>query len=95
METGNHLESGEGWGGERGMGREEWTRLQGLLDLVRREHQRTELDPERRERIRARVLERWERHEARRRRWRRFLALASALLLARLAVKLVARARAR
>ena len=47
METGNHLEPGEGWR-EAGVGGEEWARLQSLLELVRREHQRTELSPERR-----------------------------------------------
>ena len=80
METGNHLEPSEGWGGE-GVGGEEWSRLQGLLDLVRREHQRMELSPERREQIRERVLERWERFEARRRRVRAIVAGASVVLL--------------
>ena len=88
METRKHPEPGEGWG-EAG---EDWVRLQSLLDLVRREQQ-TELSPERRERIRARVLEGWERYEARRRRRRALMAAASAVLLAGLALTLVIRAR--
>ena len=43
METGNHLEPGEGWGGEARLGGEGWARLQSLLELVRQEHLRTEL----------------------------------------------------
>src|SRR5437764_1054994 len=81
METQNHLEPNEGWG-EGVVGGDEWARLQGLLELVRREGQRTELSPERREQIRERVLERLERHEARRRRWRAFVVGAGALLVA-------------
>jgi hypothetical protein len=89
METGRHPEPGEGWG----EGGEDWTRLQTLLELVRREH-RTELSPERREQIRARVLERLERHEAQRRRRRAIVAAASTVLLAGLWLTLVIRARA-
>ena len=91
METGNHLEPGEGWGEGGGA---EWARLQSLLDLVRREQQRTELSPERRAEIRERVLERVERYEVRRRRWRAFIAGASATLLAGMVLRLVVRARA-
>ena len=90
METGKHLEPDEGWG-ERGG--EEWARLQSLLELVRRE-QETELSPERREQIRARVLERLERHEAQRRRRRAIVRVASTVLLAGLVLTLVIRARA-
>jgi hypothetical protein len=90
METGR-LEPGEGWGTEGG---EEWARLQSLLELVRRENHRTELSPERREQIRARVMERVERNERRRRRARAIVAGASSLLLAGLVLALVVRARA-
>jgi hypothetical protein len=89
METRNHVEPGEGWG----EGGEDWTRLERLLELVRREQQ-TELSPERRERIRARVLEGWERYEARRRRRRAIARVASTLLLAGLVLTLALRARA-
>ena len=90
METGNHLEPGEGWG----EGGEDWARLQSLLELVRRE-QRTELSPERREQIRERLMERLERNEVQRRRRRRALvAAASTVLLAGLVLTLVIRARA-
>jgi hypothetical protein len=89
METRKHLEPGEGWG----EGGADWARLQTLLDLVRRE-QEAELTPERRERIRARVLEGWERYEARRRRRRAFVAVASTVLLAGLVLTFVIRARA-
>ena len=82
METGSHLEPGEGWGGRS----EEWARLQSLLDLARQAH-RTELSPERRDQIRERVLERIERNERRRRRLRALLAGASALFLGGLALK--------
>jgi hypothetical protein len=91
METGNHLEPSEGWGGEGG---EEWARLQSLLELVRRENYRTELSPERREQIRERLLERLERDERRRRRARAIVAGASAALFAGLVLALVVRARA-
>ena len=89
METGRHPEPGEGWG----EGGQDWTRLQRLLDLVRGEQQ-TELSPERRERIRARVLAGWERYEAKRRRRRALVAAASTVLLAGLWLMLVIRARA-
>ena len=89
METGNHLEPDEGWG-ERG---EDWSRLQSLLELVRREHG-TELSPERRAEIRERVLDRLEKHEIQRRRRRRFVAVASTVFLAGLMLTLVIRARA-
>jgi hypothetical protein len=93
METGKHLEPGEGWGREGAVGGEEWARLHALLELVRQENQRAELSPERREQIRERVLARWERYEARRRRVRAFVVGASAVLLAGLIVSLVVRAR--
>ena len=93
METGNHLEAAEGWR-EAGVTSEEWTRLQRLLELVRREHQRTELSPERRDQIRERVLARVERMVRRRRRARAIAAGASAVLLAGLVLALVVRARA-
>ena len=93
METRNHLEPGEGWGGARG-GAESWVRLQGLLELVRQEHKRTELSPERRAQIRERVLTRVEEYEARRRRWRRLVRAAGALLVAWLLLKVVEHARA-
>jgi hypothetical protein len=89
METRNHVEPGDGWG-ERG---EDFARLQSLLELVRREQQ-TELSPERREQIRARVLERLERHEAQRRRRRAIVRVASTVLLAGLVLTLAIRARA-
>jgi hypothetical protein len=78
----NHLEAAEGWGAPP----EDWSRLQGLLELVRREH-RTELSPERRAEIRARVLERLEKAEAGRRRRRVLAAAASIALLAVLALR--------
>lgn len=87
METANHLEPGEGWGGESGG--EDWVRLQGVLELVRREHQRTELSEERRAEIRERVLARVEQYEARRRRWRRFVKAAGALLVAWMMLKVI------
>lgn len=93
MEMGNHMEPSEGWR-EVGVGREEWGRLQNLLELVRREHQRTELSPERREQLRERLLARLERIELRRRRARAIFAGASAVLLAGLVLTLVVRARA-
>ena len=92
MDT-DHLEPGDGWG-ESGFGGEEWARLQSLLDLVRRENHRTELSAERREQIRARVMERVERNE-RRRRWARAIVVgASTMLFAGLVLTLVIRARA-
>jgi hypothetical protein len=92
METGTHLEPGEGWGTGGG---EEWTRLQSLLELVRQEQQRTELSPERRDQLRERVLERVERYEVRRRRWRAVVVAASAALMAGLVLTIVIRASAR
>jgi hypothetical protein len=89
METGSHLEPDEGWG-ERGG---DSAMLQSLLELVRRE-QRTELSPERREQIRERLMERLERNEAQRRRWRVLVTVASTALLAGLMLTLVIRARA-
>jgi hypothetical protein len=91
METANHLEADEGWGKP---GSQEWARMHSLLELVRREHQRMELSPERREQIRERVLERWEGYEARRRRVRVLVAAASAMLLAGVVLMVVVRARA-
>ena len=81
MQTGNDLEPTEGWR-EIGVTPEEWARLQRLLEIVRQEHLRTELSPERRDQIRDRVLARFEQLEARRRRWRIFLAAAGVALLA-------------
>ena len=92
MET-EHLEPGDGWG-ESGVGGEEWARLQSLLELVRRENHRTELSVERREQIRARVMERVERNERRRRWARKIVVGASAMLFAGLVLTLVIRARA-
>ena len=93
MQTQNHLEPNEGWGGN--IGGEEWARLQSLLEIVRREQQRTELSPDRRAEIRERVLARVERYEVRRRRWRAFVRAAGAALLAGAVVALVVRARER
>ena len=81
METRNHLEPNEGWG-ESPLQGEAWARLQSLLELVRREHQRTELSPERRAQIRDRVLARVAKYEARRRKWRLFLAATGVALVA-------------
>jgi hypothetical protein len=91
METASHPEAGEGWGDT---GSEEFARLQSLLELVRREHQRTELSPERREQLRERVLQRWEQYEARRRRARVIVAVGSVCLLASVVLTLIRRARA-
>jgi hypothetical protein len=90
METGNHLEPGEGWG-EGAC--EDWARLQSLLELVRRENQRTELSPERRDQLRDRVLARIERAEVRRRRVRAIVRAASAIFLAGLVLTLIVRTR--
>jgi hypothetical protein len=81
METGSHAEPTEGWR-EVGVTPEEWARLQSLLELVRQEHLRTELSPERRDQIRERVLARFELYERRRRRWRVFLAATGVALVA-------------
>ena len=89
METGHYMEPSEGWG----LRSDEWARLQALLELARQAH-RTELSAERREQIRERVMARIERNERRRRRVRAFLAVASAALLAGLALRFAIRARA-
>jgi hypothetical protein len=81
MHAGNHLEPTEGWR-EAGVSVEEWARLESLLELVRREHQRTELSPERRDQIRDRVLAPFAKLEARRRRGRVFFAAAGVALAA-------------
>ncbi len=91
MQTGTHLDPREGWGEGSEVA---WARLQSLLDLVRQEHQRTELSPERREQIREHVMERVARNEVRRRRRRAFLAAASVVFVAAVVVRLVLRAHA-
>jgi hypothetical protein len=91
METGNHLGPREGWGEVNEVA---WARLQSLLELVRQEHLRTELTPERRELIRERVMERLERSEVRRRRRRAFVAVLGAAVVASVVVALVVRAHA-
>jgi len=95
MHTGHHEhpEPTKGWR-EAGVTSDEWEGLHQLLELVRAEHQRMELSPERRNQIRDRLMQRLDKMERRRRRVRVFFASASALLLAALAAKLVARARA-
>jgi len=90
METGSLQETDEGWGDT---GSEEFARLQSLLELVRRENQRTELSPERREQLRERVLQRWEQYEARRRKARVLFAIGSALVLTSVVLTLAIRAR--
>jgi hypothetical protein len=89
MQTGNHLGPREGWGEGNEVA---WARLQSLLDLVRQEHLRTELSPERREAIRERVLERVARNEVRRRRRRAVVAVLGAALVASVVVTLFVRA---
>jgi hypothetical protein len=91
MQTGNHLDPREGWGEVNEVA---WARLQSLLDLVREEHRRTELSPERRERIHERVMERLERNEIRRRRRRAVVAVVGAAVLASVVVTLVVHAHA-
>jgi hypothetical protein len=81
METAINLEQPEAWG-ERYVTGADWARLQNVLALVRREHHQTELSPERREQIRERVLERVEKLEARRQRWRMLVARASIVFFA-------------
>jgi len=70
---------------ERGV---DWSRVERLLELARSAH-RAELSPERRERIRARLLERLEQNRRRRRMARVFAAGASMVLLAGLLLRLV------
>jgi hypothetical protein len=89
----HHPEPTEGWR-EVGVTADEWQGLHNLLELVRAEHKRNELTPERRDQIRDRLFQRLDKLERRRRRVRVFLTGASALLLAALTVKLVAHARA-
>jgi len=88
METGSQQGQDEGWGVQG----EEWTRLHGLLELVKREHRMEELSPERREQIRERVLERLDQIEALRHKVRVILTGASALLLAGLVLAVAIRA---
>ena len=89
METRSHIQDSARWGAAPGA---EWDRLQSLLELARRAH-RTEMDPERRERVRERVLARLERNRIRRRVARIVLAAgASIAMLAGLVM--VARRRA-
>ena len=76
METGNRVERGV-----------DWSRVERLLELARSAH-RAELSPERRERIRGRLLERLEQNRRRRRMVRTFAAGASMVLLAGLLVRL-------
>lgn len=78
MDTGTSLERGEGW-----------ERVERLLVLARSAH-RTELSPERRERIRAELLEKLTKIRERRLMARAFMAGASSMLLAALLLKLVA-----
>ena len=88
METGGQHGQDEGWGVQG----EEWTRLHSLLELVKREHRMEELNPERREQIRERVLERLDQIEARRHKVRVVLTGATGLLLAGLLLAVVIRA---
>jgi siroheme synthase (precorrin-2 oxidase/ferrochelatase) len=93
METGHHHEPTKGWRAA-GVTDEEWEGLHRLLELVRQEHLRTELSPERRDQIRERVLERIEKVQARRRRWRLFFSAAGVALAAGIALTVALRARA-
>jgi len=93
MQTGHHQEPTEGWR-EAGVTTEEWARLERLLELVRQEHLRTELSPERRAQIRDRVIERFEKYEARRRRWRVFFSAAGVALVVGIVATVALRARA-
>ena len=77
MDTGIGLERGEGW-----------AKIERLIELARTAH-RTELSPERRERVRRGLLEKLERNRRRRRIARAFAAGASAILLAGLLLKAV------
>jgi hypothetical protein len=67
---------------------EDWAKVERLIELARRAH-RTELSPERRERIRRGLLEKLERNQRRRRMARAFAAGASTVLLAGLLLKMV------
>jgi len=91
MQTANHLEAGEGWGGE--VSGESWARLQSLLELVREENRRVELSPERREELRERVLARVARMEVQRRRRRALVRAASAVFLAGMILTVFVRSR--
>jgi hypothetical protein len=71
------MEEVAAWGAVPGP---EWDRLQSLLELARRAH-RAELDPERRERVRERLLARLERNRIRRRVARVFLAAGASIAL--------------
>ena len=77
MDTGTSLEGGEGW-----------ERVDRLLALARSAH-RTELSPERRERIREQLLDKLARIRERRLMARAFVAGASTMVLAALLLKLV------
>jgi len=79
MAIAHHLEANAAWGQDY-VTNADWARLQSVLDLARREHQQTELTPERRDEIRERVLARVERAESRRRRWQSFVTGASLVL---------------
>ena len=81
---GNHLDRQEGWGATGA----EWARIEQLLALAR-SAPRDELCPERRQQIIERVIERFEKHEIRRRRARFFLAAAAVVLLGGLVSRLV------
>ena len=81
METGRHVEPGTDWGPERA-----W--MERLIALARSAHQE-ELSPERRAQLRDRLLARLERIEVRRRRVRVVVAVASAVALAGLLLRLV------
>ena len=77
METGTSLEGGEGW-----------ERVERLLALARSAH-RTELSPERRERIREQLLDKLARIRERRLMARAFVAGASTMVMAALLLKLI------
>jgi hypothetical protein len=86
MEMGNYLERREGWGATGA----EWERIERLLALARSAPP-DELSPERRQQILDRVIERFEKHEIRRRRARFFLGAAAVVLLGGLVSRLVRR----
>jgi hypothetical protein len=83
MQTGHRVEPGEEWG--KGP---DWAGLERLIELARSAHQ-VELSSERRAEIIERVLERVARNEVRRRRVRLVVAVASAVALVGLFVRLV------